>query len=167
MRKTLILVACLLAVTSTAQALSWSDFDRLVGEWHGTGTQSGYTLTVTQNWERVWGGKFLRLTTHMVAIGEDGTEEIRENVGYMSFDNDRLSFVFRQFFSAGYVAAFDVLVENGGAVLDFGPREAESAGRIQARMNIEFTGNDTYVQNIDLANPREDFVTKQTLTMKR
>ena len=167
MRRTLILAACVLAVVSTAQALSWRDFDRLVGKWSGTGTESGSTLAVTQTWEWVYDGKFLRLTTHMVATGDDGTREVRENVGYLSFDNDRLSFVFRQFFSAGYVAAYDVLVKDGGSVIDFGERAAESAGGVRARMMITFRGDDSYDQEIDLAFPRRDFATRQTLTMRR
>ena len=167
MRMTLIVAACMLAVASGAQAMSWSDFDGLVGKWSGTGTESGYTLDVTQTWERIYDGKFLRLTTHMVATAEDGTQEVRENVGYLSFDNDRLSFVFRQFFSPGYVAAFDVLVKDDGKLIDFGVREAESAGGILARMTIRFTGDDAYEQEIELAFPRRDFERRQSLKMTR
>ena len=69
----------------------------------------------------------------------------------LSFDNDRISFVFRQFFSAGFVATYDVLVMDGGSVIDFGARAAESAGGVRARMTIKFSGDDSYDQEIDLA----------------
>lgn len=167
MSRTLIFAAGVLALATTAHALSWADFDGLLGEWTGTGSESGSRSTVTQTWERVLGDRFLRLTTHAVWIAEDGTREIRENVGYLSYDNDRDAFVFRQFFSLGYVAAYDVLVRENGALIDFGPREAESAGEVGARMTITFTGDDEYVQEIHLAFRGKDFETRQTLTMRR
>jgi hypothetical protein len=167
MKRITTVAACLLLVTTASQALSWSDFDGLLGTWTGTGTEPGRTATVTQTWERVLGDRFLRLTTCAVWTDQSGVEEVRENVGYLSYDNGRDSFVFRQFFSLGYVAAYDVLVKQGGDLIDFGPRAAESAGGISAQMTITFIGDDTYEQVIQLADRGEDFATIQTLTMRR
>jgi len=167
MRRILFLAAGVLALAASAHALSWSDFDALVGEWTGTGAETGRTAAVTQTWEWVLDGKFLRLTTRAVWTAEDGSRETRENVGYLSYDNDRDSFVFRQFFSLGYVAAYDVLVLDNGRLIDFGPREAESAGGVSARMTITFTARDAYRQEIHLAFRGENFETRQNLTMRR
>jgi hypothetical protein len=162
----LALIAGVLAA-GPAAGISWSDFDGLVGEWHGSGTEPGYTLDVTQTWEWVYDGKFLRLTSYVVARDDDGRREVRENVGYMSYDNDRNAFVFRQFFSAGYVATYDVLVEEGGKVIDFGERAAESGGGVRARMVITFAEDGSFKQEIDLAFSSQDFATRQSLTMRR
>jgi len=167
MSKTLIVAGCLLALAGGASAISWSDFDGLVGQWQGSGSDSGGSLQATHTWEWIYGGKFLRLSTELTVLAEDGSRETRQNVGYMSYDNDRNAFVFRQFFSAGYVATYDVLVQEGGKVIDFGERAAESGGGIRARMVITFEGDDSYHQELELAMPREEFATRQTLDMKR
>jgi hypothetical protein len=112
--------------------------------------------------------QFLRLRTRSVSRGADGSDEIHEDVGYLSRDTDRDAYAFRQFFSEGYVNTYDVRVHDGSKwEIEFAFREAESAAGLRARMRLVFQDDDTYEMTLNLAEPGEDFVACQTMLLKR
>ena len=169
MKTTMILVALVLSLSPAAFAGEnpWTAFQPLVGQWQGTGAGFGSTSQVWHTWEFVLGGNFLRLVTRSISIREDGSEDVHEDVGFLSFDTDREAFVFRQFLTEGYVNTYDLVVSAEGSVIDFGYREAESAGEMRARMKLTFKGNDAYEMVLDLAFPGKDFKACQRMEMAR
>jgi hypothetical protein len=166
----LALAAFLCATTASAQddTDAWQDFRPLTGLWRGEGEGFGNVSDVTHAWEFAVQGQYLRLETRSVTRQESGTGEVHEDVGYLSHDTDRASFVFRQFLSEGFVNTFDVSVkEEGGTVILFGDRESESAGGMRVRMRLEFLSDTEYEMVLDLAMPDGDFATCQRMRMKK
>lgn len=146
----------------------WSAFRPLVGVWKGEGAGFGGPSDVTHRWSFVLDDQFLELRTRSAARRDDGPGEVHEDVGYLSRDKDRGTFVFRQFLSEGFVNTYDVSVEtDGGARLLFGYREAESAGGMRARMRLTFSGEDRYEMVLDLAAPGKEFAACQTMQMTK
>lgn len=146
----------------------WQRLRPLLGSWEGTGAGFSGKSEVSHEWQFVLGGKFLRLRTRSVAIGDDGTEEVHEDVGYVSLDTGRGTFVFRQFLSEGYVNTFDVTVRAGEMRgVDFAYRDGESTGGVRARMRLNFTGDDEYDMVLDLAFPGKEFAACQENRMRR
>jgi hypothetical protein len=146
----------------------WELLRSLVGTWEGPGSGFGVTSTVSHAWQFVLADQFLRLRTRSVSQGSDGSDEIHEDVGYLSRDTDRDAFAFRQFFSEGYVNTYDVTLHDGSQrEIEFAYREAESAAGLRARMRLVFQDPDTYEMVLDLAEPGEEFVACRTMLLKR
>ena len=162
------LVAGLAVTTAQEERDVWQDLRPLVGRWGGEGSGFGTVSDVTHEWKFVFHGKFLKLETKSVARAEEGTGEIHEDVGLISYDTNRSSFVFRQFLSEGFVNIFDVVVEPGdeGTIL-FESRESESAGATRARMRLTFHSATEYEMVLDLAAPGKEFVACQRMVMKK
>ena len=157
------------ALTAPAQAQSdFFPFQLLVGEWEGTGEGFGSTSEVHHKWEFVLQNKFLRLSTRSIATTENGSQEIHEDIGYLSFDGDNGTWVFRHFLSEGYVNTFDIIVRGENAdTIEFKHRESESAYGGRAQMHLVFSGSDEYEMILDLADPGADFVACQWMRMKK
>ena len=164
-RRMILLLACLMIVATAAMAEddAWAPYRALQGTWIGEGTGFGETSDVSHTWTFVLDGKFLRLTTVSTPRGEGSA--VHEDVGYLSLDTDRGVFAFRHFLSEGFVNTFDMEVD--GETLRFTPKDSESAGDMQVRMRLIFTGSDTYTLELGLATPDQDFTTSQTMTMRR
>ena len=163
-RMTLLLTYLMIAATAAmAEDDAWAPYRALQGTWIGEGTGFGETSDVSHTWAFVLDGRFLRLTTVSTPRGEG--DAVHEDVGYLSLDTDRGVFVFRHFLGEGFVNTFDMEVDGG--TLDFTEVSSESAGDMQTRMRLVFTGDDTYTMELDLATPDKDFTTCQTMTMKR
>ncbi len=150
------------------QADRWELFRPLVGTWQGPGSGFGVTSAVSHVWDFVLADQFLRLRTRSLSQRADGSDEIHEDVGYLSHDTDRDTYVFRQFFSEGYVNTYDVTVRDGSRrEIEFAYREAEGAAGQRARMRLVFQDPDSYEMVLDLAEPGEEFAACQTMLLKR
>jgi len=146
----------------------WHSFRPLVGVWEGVGEGFGSVSRVSHHWKFVIDGNFLRLQTRSTATTEDGSQEVHEDVGYLSFDADAGTFVFRQFLSEGYVNTYEVMPSaDDEGTFEFAFRAAESAGGMRARMHLISSGSDQYEMILDLANPGEEFVACQWMRMER
>lgn len=105
--------------------------------------------------------------TRSISKAEDGTQEIHEDVGYVSHDADRDTFVFRQFLSEGYVNEYDLSVSADGSAIEFADRGVESGGGMRARIHLSLESRDVYEMVLDLADPGAEFVACQTMTLTR
>ena len=100
--------------------------------------------------------------------GQGGTEEIHEDIGFLSRDADRGSSVFRQFLSEAFVTTYDVSTKSGGGPrILFDQRESESAGGMGARMHLSFTTAAEYELVLELAPPGPEVAPCQPMKMKR
>jgi len=171
-RRAAVLAAALLLpsaipLSATVPEDSWGVLAPLVGEWKGTGSGFGSVSQLTHTWRFVLDDRFLELRTHSVSETEDGNAEVHEDIGFISRDTDAATFVFRQFLSEGYVNTFDVGVAGEPLVLDFAPRESESAGGMRARMRLTFVNHDEYTMVLELAAPGKDFAACQRMHLTR
>lgn len=146
----------------------WAPLRPLLGHWEGEASGFGGTADLTHDWELVLGGKFIRLRSRSVQRPGNGTGEIHEDVGYVSRDTDRGSFVFRQFLSEGFVNTFDlVFPEDEPGAIVFEPRETESGGGLRARMTLRLAAEGGYDMDLALAFPGKDFASCQTMHLER
>jgi len=139
---------------SQQEADPWQPLRALLGTWAGTGSGFGTVSEVVHEWEFVIGQHFLRLSTRSTSRAAEGSQEVHEDIGYLSLDADRDAFVFRQFLSEGYVNTYDVTVDgNDLPTIEFAYLDAESAGGMRAQMRLVFVSADQYEMVLDLAGP--------------
>jgi len=156
------------ARAADADADAWAPLRGLAGHWEGEAAGFGGASDLTHDWDFVIAGQFLRLRSRSVQRRDDGPGEVHEDVGYVSRDKDRGGFVFRQFLSEGFVNTYDLVFPDGEAgVVVFEPREIESGGGLRARMRLTPEGADAYGMELALASPGKDFVSCQTMHLRR
>jgi hypothetical protein len=159
---------CAAAAAGRSEKNVWKPFHPLVGTWSGTGSGFGSESDVTHQWNFAIGGQFLQLRTTSIARNGDGAADVHEDVGFLSYDTDRSSFVFRQFVSEGFVNTFDVTLEHGDTLtIVFGARASESAGGMRARMTLEFISDDEYEMVLELAGPGRSFSPCRSMRLKK
>ncbi len=99
---------------------------------------------------------------------EGGPGEVHEDVGFLSRDKDRSSFVFKQFLTEAFVNTFDVSVEQGQrTTILFGARESESAGGMRVQMQLTFLSETEYAMVLQLAAPGNNFSPCQRMRMRK
>jgi hypothetical protein len=148
---------------------AWVAFKPLVGRWVGEGVGFGASSSVEHEWAFVVQGNFLELRTRSRQRAEaDAPGEVHEDMGLLSRDTDRGTFVFRQFLSEGFVNTYDVIVQpDSRPHVLFRHRESESSGGMRAQMRLTFNGADEYEMTLDLAMPGNEFKPCQRMLMRR
>jgi hypothetical protein len=149
-----------------ADADVWQPLRPLVGAWTGGGEGFGSTSSVSHQWDFVISGNYLRLRTRSVSEAADGSEDVHEDVGFISHDTDAGGFVFRQFLSEGYVNTYDLQFADDGSIL-FASRETESGGGMRAQLRVRFESDARYEMFLDLAMPDKPFAECQRMKLAR
>ncbi len=140
---------------------TWALFRPFVGSWEGVSRGQPGEGKTERTYEFVLRGTFLRVTNKGVYPPQDKNPkgEVHEDVGYISYDKARKSFVFRQFHVEGFVNqyAFDpAKVENGAMIFTSEAIENIPAGW-RAREIYRMPSKDELVERFELAEPGKDF----------
>lgn len=99
----------------------WAPFRPLVGKWTGERTGMGGDAKQTVEWEFVLGDQFLRCTTNSIS-GDDPHQDI----GFISYDKQRKKFIYRAFFSEGFVNHYVADISDDGKTIKFVSEEVEN-----------------------------------------
>jgi hypothetical protein len=144
----------------------WAPFEFFVGEWEGpewegTGESKAGTSRVEAEFRFVLGGQFLEVRHRSVTEPREGLPEgeIHEDIGYISFDRARETFVFRQFHIEGFINHYVLdSLATGEKTLVFETEAIENGPPgLRARLTQEIVSEDEYVATFDLAMPGKDF----------
>ncbi len=139
----------------------------LVGAWEGRGEGMGGASEVSQSFELVFGGKFLRWQTRaeFAAKEEGGEPEVHRDVGFFSYDPERKQILLRQFLSEGFVNTYLLkeVGEDGSLVLE--TEQSEGSGGMRARLSIKVLEKGKYRGQLELAQPGKDFFACRTQEM--
>jgi len=140
----------------------------LEGVWQGEGRGFGQTSKVTHEWEKVLGGKFVRLKTRSVTEGKDEAESVHEDVGYVSWSDNEGILRFRQFLSEGYVNTFRLeQVASPTPGFNFEPESTEGAGNLAARMILRFEQPGVYEMILELGTKGQPLKACQTVRLRK
>jgi hypothetical protein len=145
------------------------DLGALIGSWTGEGRGFGNVSRITNTFEYVLQGHFIRSRTQSTAYDSDGEfVELHEDWGMFSYDPDRDAIVLREFYTEGYVNTY-LMEEVGkpGKHFVFTSERTEGAGGLQARLRYDFLSDDAYTTCLDLAKPGEEFRECQVVKMVR
>lgn len=91
----------------------WAPFRPLVGKWKGQKTGMGGDATQSVEWKFILGDQFLHCQT--VSKGEG---DPHEDFGVLSYDKARKRFVYRAFFSEGFVNQYVAKISNDGKLIE-------------------------------------------------
>lgn len=122
----------------------WKPLRFLVGSWTGEGNgQSGHS-TVTQSYEFMLGGNFLKMQTKSVFEPQEANPdgETHEDFAVFSFDQSRETLVMRAFYNEGYVNTYVLTKKSeNGRTLTFETESIENAPQ-GTKAKVVFTHSD-------------------------
>ena len=100
----------------------WAPFRPFLGKWKGTGKVPAGDAIQETEWKLVMGGKFIQCRSTSKAEGDD-----HEDIGFISYDESRRHFVYRAFYSEGFVNQYVVEIAEAGKKIVFRSEAIENA----------------------------------------
>lgn len=149
----------------------WSPFRQFLGSWHGDGSGKPGTSSVDRSYSLILQDRFIEMRSRSVYPPQDGNPsgEVHEDLGLLSFDEARSCYVLREFHVEGYVNQY-VLQPPGHETssLIFITEAIENIPLgWRARITLEVTSDDTFVETFDLAGPNKEWTCHITNHFRR
>ena len=149
----------------------WQPFEFMVGTWKGRGGgQPGigdYQRTIRFIFDR----KFLEISNKSTypPSPENPAGEVHQDLGYMSYDRKRKSFVLRQFHLEGFVNQYRLeSISADGKQIVFTSEAIENiASGWRARETYQIAGPDEFTETFELASPENAFEVYTQVTLHR
>jgi uncharacterized glyoxalase superfamily protein PhnB len=157
----LMLVPVLAAGQDQPKSDLWEAFRPMIGEWRGVGEGKSGESVVDLLIEFVMDERYISLRTTAVFEPQEKNPEgeVHEDIGFISFDEARGKYVFRQFHVEGFVNRYVLQdpVEAGGE-LAFVSEELENAPPSwQARVTYKLSSEDELQVSFDLSTGKDGF----------
>ena len=101
----LLFLPILAVAQNTKQDSLWRPFQPFIGTWIGTGEGVDGAGTYERSYQFVLNKNYIEVKNHTVYVAtkENPKGYIHDDVGYISYDKMRKTFVFRQFHGEGFV----------------------------------------------------------------
>ncbi len=140
----------------------WEPFRPLIGIWNGHRTGLGGDATQKVEWKFVLGDKFLLCTTTTTS-GSDPHEDL----GMISYDQQRKKFVYRAFFTEGFVNQYVAKISDDGKTIEFETEAIENGPPgLKAKEIIQINGDKIH-QELHLASGDKPYELCVSVDMER
>jgi hypothetical protein len=149
----------------------WQPLRTFIGDWKGTGGGEPGTGEYSRSYQFIFDGKFIEVRNKTVYPKQPKNPkgETHEDVGYVSYDKARKSFIMRQFHKEGFVNQYRLeSISPDGKTIVFVSEALENlpAG-FRARETYKLTAENEFSETFDIAEPGKDFQVYSTVTLKR
>jgi hypothetical protein len=149
----------------------WTNLNFLVGSWQGTGLGKSGNSQVERSYRFVLNGKFLEVRSKSTYPPQDRNPqgEIHEEVGLISYDTLRKTFIFRQFHVEGFVNQYvlDYLAPDGQTIIFTTESIENIPSGWRARETYQLVNPDEFTETFELAAPAKEFEVYSTTRLKR
>jgi len=149
----------------------WKEFRVFLGRWQGQGEGQGGVSKGQQEWALALRDRYIEVSNLTVFDPQEKNPkgERHEDRGFISYDQGRKAYVFRQFHVEGFVNQYVCSTPcPAGKVFTFVSESIENlpAG-FKARLTYEVLSNNEFRQTFDLAEPGKDFTCYSQGVMKK
>ena len=169
----LLLLPCLLFAQEEEKDNVWEPFEFFVGQWKGTGQGKSGTSRIETEFGFILNKNYLQVRGKAVFDPQEAnpTGEVHEDLGFISYDNRRKKFVFRQFHVEGFVNQYvlDSLSSDGKTFVFVSESIENISPGWRARVTYKIIDDDEIQVLFDLAAPDNEFgcFTENQLKRKR
>ena len=167
----LILIPGILFAQGEKKEDVWSPFKYFVGNWKGTGKGRSGLSKLEAEFKFVLNGKYLQVRGKAVFEPQEKNKkgEVHEDLGFISFDRARKTFVFRQFHVEGFVTqnVLDNLSSNEKTYVFLSENIENIAPGWRVRATYKILNENEFLQIFELAEPGKDFEVYSENRLKR
>lgn len=172
MKTLLILTILLIPIVSSAQTSDdiWKPFQTFIGEWKGTSDGEPGKGTYERSYKFIFDGRFIEVRNKSVYPKQEKNPkgETHEDVGYVSYDKIRKTFVLRQFHKEGYVNQYKLeSISGDGKTLVFISEWIENIPDGWRARETYHIGTNEFTENFELAEPGKEFKVYSKADLKR
>ncbi len=139
----------------------WAPFKFFLGTWEGTGKGKPGEGRLEREYRLVLGRKFVEIRNRSTYEPQESNPEgeVHEDVGYVSYDAGRETFVLREFHVEGFVNQYVLdSIQDDGKTFVFVTENIENIPPgWRARTTYRILNEDEFTETFDLAGPEKDF----------
>ncbi len=150
---------------------TWTTFNFLIGDWHGTGSGQPGQGQYDRSYERVLNDMFIsvRNKTTYPAQEQNPGGEAHEDWGIISYDKTRKTFVFRQFHGEGFVNQYilDSISDDSHTFVFVSESIENIPVGWRAKESYQVISQDEFIETFELAPPGKGFELYSTCHMFR
>lgn len=168
-----LLLPNLLSAQLTRQDSTWLPVSFFVGSWKGAGegeVEPGKEL-YEGTYQYILNKKFIEIkskaTYHPTEKNHKG--EVREDIGYISYDKGRKLFILRQFHVEGFINQYklDSISSDGKTIVFISEAIENFPAGWKAKETYQLLKDDEFVETFELAAPNKNFKVYTNTVFKR
>lgn len=149
----------------------WIPFKYFLGNWQGTGKGESGVSQLEREYQSVLNSKHIQVKHKSVYAPQDKNPkgETHEEIGFISFDRGRKSFMMRQFHVEGFVIQYraETVSEDGKLVVFTSEAIENIPAGWRARETYRVLNEDEFTETFELAEPGKDFKVYTTNHFRR
>jgi len=149
----------------------WSPMKYFVGEWTGKSDGQPGNGTYERTYQFVLNRKFIEIKNKSTwsPTTENPKGEVHEDIGYISYDNARKTFVLRQFHIDGFVNQYrlDSISADGKTMVFISESIENIPNGWRAKETYQLTENNEFIETFELAEPGKQFEVYTKAVLKR
>ena len=149
----------------------WRTFRVFIGNWQGPSAGEPGTGECQRGYRFIYGEKFIEVKnkSSWAPTAQNPQSEVHEDLGYISYDKARKTFVLRQFHIEGFVNQYrmESVSEDGKTIVFVSEAIENIAAGWRARETYRIVGPEEFSEAFDLAAPGKDFEPYTKTTLKR
>lgn len=174
-KKISILVLMTLPLVGTAQTPKpqdvWQPLRVFLGNWKGQGAGEPGKGEYERSYRFIFNERFIEIknSSSWLPTDQNPKGEVHEDLGYLSYDKGRKTFVLRQFHIEGFVNQYKLesISEDGTRIVFISEAIENIPAGWRAKETYEIRGNDEFTEAFELAPPDKEFEIYSKATLKR
>ena len=141
----------------------WQPFKTFIGQWKGIGEGQPGKGDYERGFQFILGNNFIEIrnkSTYLPSAENKNMGEIHEDIGYVSYDGGRKTFILRQFHKEGFVNQYKLQsISPDKKTIVFVSEAIENipAG-YRAKETWQITSDNSFNETFELAEPGKDFI---------
>jgi hypothetical protein len=155
----------------TKQDSIWQPLKVFLGNWSGTGGGEPGAGEYERSYRLILNKKFIEIRNKSMYPPSKNypNGEVHEDIGYISYDKARKSFILRQFHIEGFVNQYKLdSISADGKTIVFTSESIENISTgWRARETYRLLGPDEFKESFELAPPNKEFEAYSTVVLKR
>jgi hypothetical protein len=175
MRNFVVLLGVLPAMAGAQPARSdsaWTPMLYFIGEWTGTSKGEPGAGVYERSYRRVLDNRFIEVrnkSTYPPSPQNRNRGEVHEDVGYVSYDRIRKSFMLRQFHVEGFVNHYkaETVAADGSSIVFVSEALENLPAGFRARETYRILGPDEFMEIFEVAEPGKDFAVYSEARLRR
>ncbi|MFN8254201.1 MAG: hypothetical protein U0W24_00840 [Bacteroidales bacterium] len=167
----LFLLPHLLLSQTNKQDSIWKPFKFFIGTWTGTSEGQSGKGVYERSYKFIFNGKFIEVRNKSTypPTTENPKGEVHEDIGYISYDKSRKTFVLRQFHIEGFVNQYklDSISPDKKTIVFITESIENIAPGWKAKESYQLINDREFIESFELAEPNKPFEVYSKATLKK